>query len=62
MIGAMEKGIEAAQISTPPVGAMIMLIYLSCQSTSVSKRHFEGKTSFKNLILLMVRVFSVYFL
>ena len=62
MIGAMEKGIEAAQISTPPVGSYdnvdlsVMPKYL-CFKAALLKE----KLLLKNLILLMVGVFSVYF-
>ncbi|MBT4791319.1 MAG: hypothetical protein HON90_07095 [Halobacteriovoraceae bacterium] len=63
MIGAMEKGIKAAQISAPPAGSYegvdltVMPKYL-CFKAALLKE----KLLLKNLILLLVGVFSIYFL
>lgn len=63
MIGAMEKGIEAAQISSPPSGVYdgvdlsVMPKYL-CFKAALLKE----KLLLKNLILILVGIFSVYFL
>lgn len=62
MIGAMEKGIEAAQVSTPPVGSYegvdltVMPKYL-CFKAALLKE----KLLLKNLILLLIGMFAVYF-
>jgi hypothetical protein len=62
MIGAMEKGIEAAQISAPPSGVYdgvdlsVMPKYL-CFKAALLKE----KLLLKNLILILIGVFSVYF-
>ena len=63
MIGSMEKGIEAAQLTAPPVGTFegvdlsVMPKYI-CFKTALLKE----KVLLKNIILLLVGVFSVYFL
>jgi hypothetical protein len=63
MIGAMEKGIEAAHITTPPSGVYegvdltVMPKYL-CFKAALLKE----KLLLKNLILLLITIFSVYFL
>ena len=62
MIGAMEKGIEAAQVSTPPIGSYegvdltVMPKYL-CFKAALLKE----KLLLKNLILLLIGMFAVYF-
>ena len=63
MIGSMEKGIEAAQLTAPPVGTFegvdlsIMPKYI-CFKAALLKE----KVLLKNIILLLLGVFSVYFL
>lgn len=63
MIGSMEKGIEAAQLTAPPVGTFegvdlsVMPKYI-CFKAALLKE----KVLLKNIILLLVGVFSVYFL
>ena len=63
MIGSMEKGIEAAQLTAPPVGTFegvdlsVMPKYI-CFKAALLKE----KVLLKNLILLLLGVFSVYFL
>lgn len=63
MIGSMEKGIEAAQLTAPPVGTFegvdlsVMPKYI-CFKAALLKE----KVLLKNIILLMLGVFSVYFL
>ncbi len=63
MIGSMEKGIEAAQLTAPPVGTFegvdlsVMPKYI-CFKAALLKE----KVLLKNIILLLIGVFSVYFL
>lgn len=63
MIGSMEKGIEAAQLTAPPVGTFegvdlsVMPKYI-CFKAALLKE----KVLLKNIILLLLGVFSVYFL
>jgi len=63
MIGSMEKGIEAAQLTAPPVGSFegvdlsVMPKYI-CFKAALLKE----KVLLKNIILLLIGVFSTYFL